>query len=125
MCDDVIHPSLVGDHRLTRRTLGLFVTAIAGTAAIAADRSARSATEQDVAVKTADGTCDAVLFYPSARGRWPAILIWPDVRSLRLLFRDFGRRLVARRAPGGQTCDVAQTERAWAALMQLYRTARA
>jgi len=95
MCDDVIHPGLVDDHRLTRRTFGLLVAATAGSASIAADPGAKPVTEQDVSVKTADGTSDAVLFHPSARGRWPAILAWPDIMGLRPAFRDLGRRLAA------------------------------
>jgi len=95
MCDDVIHPGLVDDHRLTRRTFGLLVAATAGTAAIAADPGARPVTEKAVAVKTADGTADAALFYPSGKGRWPAILVWPDIMGLRPAFRDLGRRLAA------------------------------
>lgn len=95
MCDDVIHPGLVEDHRLTRRTFGLLVAATAGTAAIAADPGARPVTEQDVSIKTADGISDAVLFYPTAKGHWPAVLVWPDIMGLRPAFRDLGRRLAA------------------------------
>jgi len=95
MCDDVIHPGLVDDHRLTRRTFGLLVAATTGTAALAADPGARPVTETDVTVKTADGTADAVLFHPSGKGRWPAVLVWPDIMGLRPAFRDLGRRLAA------------------------------
>ena len=95
MCDDVIHPGLVEDHRVTRRAFGLLVAATAGTAAIGADRGAKPVTEKDVAVTTADGTADAVLFSPSAKGRWPAVLVWPDIMGLRPAFRDLGRRLSA------------------------------
>jgi carboxymethylenebutenolidase len=46
-------------------------------------------------VKTADGACDAVLFHPNARGKWPAVLVWPDIMGLRPAFRDIGRRLAS------------------------------
>jgi carboxymethylenebutenolidase len=46
-------------------------------------------------VKTADGVADAALFYPKGKGKWPAVLLWPDVMSLRPVFRDMGRRLAA------------------------------
>lgn len=95
MCDDVINPGLVDDHRLTRRTFGLLVAATAGTAAIAADPGAKPVTEKDVTVKTPDGQADAILFHPTARGRWPAVLVWPDIMGLRPVFRDLGRRLAA------------------------------
>ena len=52
--------------------------------------------EKDVEVKTADGTCDAVLFHPAGKGTWPAVLIWPDIMGLRPAFRDMGRRLAAK-----------------------------
>ena len=51
--------------------------------------------EKDVEVKTADGTCDAVLFHPAGKGSWPAVLVWPDIMGLRPAFRDMGRRLAA------------------------------
>jgi carboxymethylenebutenolidase len=51
--------------------------------------------ETDVTVKTADGACDAVLFHPAGEGRWPAVLIWPDIMGLRPAFRDMGKRLAA------------------------------
>jgi carboxymethylenebutenolidase len=53
----------------------------------------RQVVERDVQVKTADGTCDAALFYPAGRGSWPAVLMWPDILGLRPVFRDMGRRL--------------------------------
>jgi carboxymethylenebutenolidase len=48
-----------------------------------------------VTVKTPDGTCDAVVFHPATKGKWPAVLIWPDIMGLRPAFRDMGRRLAA------------------------------
>ena len=95
MCDDVINPGLVEDHRLTRRTFGLIVAATAGTAAIAADPGAKRVTEKDVTVTTPDGRCDAVLFAPQGKAKHPAVLVWPDIMGLRPAFRDLGRRLAA------------------------------
>ena len=95
MCDDINHQGLVEDHRLTRRAFGLIAAATAGTAAFAADPGAKPVTERDVTVKTADGQCDAALFYPTGKGHWPAVLVWPDLMGLRPVFRDLGRRLAA------------------------------
>ena len=50
--------------------------------------------ETDVEVKTADGTCDAVFLHPE-KGKYPGVLIWPDSRSLRPVFREIGRRLAS------------------------------
>lgn len=70
------------------------LTAAAGLAAStgvgAADE--RRIVEQDVAIQTADGSCDAAFFHP-ASGTHPGVLIWTDIFGLRPAFREFGRRL--------------------------------
>jgi carboxymethylenebutenolidase len=92
MCDEFIHPGLVTDSRLSRRSFGLMTAAAAGIAGAPA-LAQSSVVEQDVMVKTADGNCDAVLFHPAGQGSWPAVLVWPDIMGLRPAFRDMGRRL--------------------------------
>ena len=92
MCDEFIHPGLVTDTRLSRRSFGL-LTGAAAMAAAAPALAQSNATETDVTVKTPDGNCDAVLFHPQGSGNWPAVLIWPDIMGLRPAFRDMGRRL--------------------------------
>src|SRR6188508_2792823 len=91
MCDEFIHPGLVDDARITRRTFGLMAAAVAGAAHAQAPKSA--VTEQDVTIKTADGNADAALFTPRKAGRFPAVLMWPDIMGLRPAFREMGRRL--------------------------------
>ncbi|HLG56202.1 MAG TPA: dienelactone hydrolase family protein [Vicinamibacterales bacterium] len=49
-------------------------------------------TEQDVTIKTPDGTCDAY-FVHVATGTAPAVLVWPDIFGLRPAFRQMGKRL--------------------------------
>lgn len=93
MCDDDIHPGLVVDPTVSRRAFGLM--AVAATGAAGAARAAVPVVEKDVEIKTADGTADAALYYPEGKGSWPAVLIWPDVMSLRPAFREMGRRLAA------------------------------
>ena len=93
MCDDDIHPGLVQDPSISRRTFGLMTAALTGVATVAhADDAVE---EKDVEIKTPDGVTDAALFYPKGKGKWPAVLLWPDVMSLRPVFRDMGRRLAA------------------------------
>jgi carboxymethylenebutenolidase len=93
MCDDDIHQGLVHDPSVSRRTFGLMAAALTGVATVAhADDTVE---EKDVEVKTPDGVADAALFYPKAKGKYPAVLVWPDVMSLRPVFRDMGRRLAA------------------------------
>jgi carboxymethylenebutenolidase len=91
MCDEFIHPGLVTDSRLSRRTFGLMTAALAGTAGNAMAQS--NVTASDVMVKTADGECDAVLVHPRGDGKWPAVLVWPDIMGLRPVFHDMGERL--------------------------------
>lgn len=91
MCDEFIHPGLIEDSRISRRTFGLIAVAAAGTAQAAAPKAA--VTETDVLIKTPDGTADAALFTPKKAGTYPAVLMWPDIMGLRPAFRDMGRRL--------------------------------
>jgi carboxymethylenebutenolidase len=91
MCDDDIHQGLVEDPTVSRRAFGLMTAAAAGIAGTA--RAAVPVVEKDVEVKTPDGVADAALYYPEGRGTWPAVVIWPDVMSLRPVFREMGRRL--------------------------------
>ena len=98
MCDDDIHPGLVHDPSISRRTFGLLTAALTGVATVA--RADEAVVEKDVEIKTPDGVTDAALFYPKGKGqktggKWPAVLLWPDVLSLRPVFRDMGRRLAA------------------------------
>jgi carboxymethylenebutenolidase len=53
---------------------------------------AQDVTESDVTITTPDGVCDAYFVHPSS-GRHPAVLIWPDILSLRPAFREMGKRL--------------------------------
>lgn len=91
MCDEFIHPGLIEDQRLSRRTFGAITVAAAAITSAAHAQS--GVVEKDVEVKTADGTCDAVLYYPEGQGTAPAVLIWTDILGLRPAFRDMGRRL--------------------------------
>ena len=90
MCDEFIHPGLVEDPRISRRTFGLIAVAAAGAAPAAAPKAA---VDEDVLVPTPDGTADAALFTPKKGGTFPAVLMWPDIMGLRPAFRDMGRRL--------------------------------
>ncbi|MDP3748532.1 MAG: dienelactone hydrolase family protein [Phenylobacterium sp.] len=93
MCDDDIHQGLIDDPSVSRRAFGLMTVAVAGIAGSA--RAAVPVVGKDVEIKTADGLADAALYYPEGKGSWPAVLIWPDVVSLRPVFREMGRRLAA------------------------------
>lgn len=99
MCDDDINPWLPADPAVSRRTFGLGTLGIGAAAAAgltaAQARAQAKVVEKDVTVKTADGEADAALFYPSGKGTWPAVLMWPDIGGLRPVFREMGRRLAS------------------------------
>ena len=100
MCGNGNHQGFIADTSVTRRTVLLTMTAAAAASgiavpALAEDAGARPVTEKDVSVKTADGSADAALFYPSGKGKWPAVLMWPDILGLRPVFREMGKRLAA------------------------------
>lgn len=98
MCGDGNHQGFIRDTSVTRRTMMLTIgaAAVAGAMpALAADAGAMPVMERDVSVKTADGAADAALFVPAGKGRWPAILMWPDILGLRPVFREMGKRLAA------------------------------
>lgn len=94
MCDDDICQVPEAPAPLSRRAFGL---SAAAAAALAATRvqAAETTIEKSVDITTADGVCDAALFHPKGRGRWPAVLIWTDNQGLRPVFRDLGKRLAA------------------------------
>jgi carboxymethylenebutenolidase len=100
MCGDGNHQGIIADTSLTRRTVLLTLSAVAASSgmavpAFAEDAGAKPVSEKDVLVKTADGNADAALFYPAGRGKWPAVLMWPDILGLRPVFREMGKRLAA------------------------------
>jgi len=98
MCGDGNHQGFIADTSLTRRTVLLTIGAVAAAGSVPAfaeEAGARLVTEKDVSVKTADGSADAALFYPSGKGKWPAVLMWPDILGLRPVFREMGKRLAA------------------------------
>jgi carboxymethylenebutenolidase len=56
--------------------------------------SAADLHDADVDIKTPDGTADAYFVHP-AKGKFPAVLVWPDIFGLRPAFKEMARRLAA------------------------------
>ena len=100
MCGNGNHQGRIADTSVTRRTMMLTMSAAAAAAGVAMpafadDPGAKPVTEKDVSVRTADGSADAALLMPAGKGKWPAVLMWPDILGLRPVFREMGKRLAA------------------------------
>src|SRR5580692_9053707 len=77
---------------VTRRQFGAM--ALGAGLSVALPRLANAAQTRgtDVEIKTPDGTADAYFVHP-AKGKFPAVLIWPDIFGLRPAFVDMANRL--------------------------------
>jgi carboxymethylenebutenolidase len=84
----------MSNDELTRRDFVTMTVAAGLAAAAGSDVIAQQAVEQNVAIKTPDGTCDAAFIHP-ASGAHPAVIIWPDAFGLRPSMRDMAKRLAA------------------------------
>lgn len=77
---------------LSRRQFGALGLGVGLSAMLPRLADAADTKESEVEIKTPDGTCDAYLVHP-AKGKFPAVLIWPDIFGLRPAFRQMGKRL--------------------------------
>ena len=81
---------------LSRRTFtvaGACLLALASASCAMVEPQSPSVIQRAVAVATPEGTADALLFYPSRHGRWPAVLVWTDAAGLRPAYSEIGRKL--------------------------------
>jgi carboxymethylenebutenolidase len=77
---------------VTRRRFGAMALGAGLAVALPKLSNAAQTTGMDVEIKTPDGTADAYFVHPAA-GKFPGILIWPDIFGLRPAFRDMATRL--------------------------------
>jgi carboxymethylenebutenolidase len=77
---------------LSRRQFGALTLGAGLVSMLPVTAGAVEVAEAGVDIKTPDGTADAYFAHP-ARGKAPAILMWPDIFGLRPAFRQMGRRL--------------------------------
>jgi carboxymethylenebutenolidase len=77
---------------LSRREFGALTLGAGMVAALPAVANAAEVKEQDVEIKTPDGTADSYFVHP-AKGAAAGVLIWPDIFGLRPAFKQMGRRL--------------------------------
>ena len=79
---------------LSRREFVTLSLAAGLGAATAVSGAELPVVEENVAVKTPDGACDAAFIHPTT-GSYPAVIIWPDAFGLRPAMRDIGKRIAA------------------------------
>ena len=97
MCDDITELENQGfyEKQVSRRDFNLMAggaaisLAFAGCAPVEA---AEGISESDVMIDTPDGTANAFFAHPS-KGAHAAVLIWPDIVSLRPAFKMMAKRL--------------------------------
>src|SRR5258708_3780758 len=77
---------------VSRRRFGAMALAAGLTAAWPGLASAPETRGADVEIKTPDGICDAYVAHP-AKGKHPAVLVWPDIFGLRPAFKEMATRL--------------------------------
>ena len=77
---------------VTRRQFGAMALSAGLVAALPKHANAAQTTRTDVEIKTPDGVADAYFVHP-AKGKFPGVLIWPDIFGLRPTFKDMATRL--------------------------------
>ena len=95
MCDDITeleNQTYFQSHNMNRRNFGKLGVAAATVLALQAHAHPEPVIETEVDIETADGIADAYFVYPAA-GQHAAVVIWPDVMSIRPAFRMMGKRL--------------------------------
>ncbi|MEY4502400.1 MAG: carboxymethylenebutenolidase, partial [Pseudomonadota bacterium] len=90
MCDDL---TAADDAALmSRRDIGLLAAGAGLALLIPSAANALPVRASTVSITTPDGVCDAYFVHP-AKGKHPAVLIWPDIKGLRPAFELMGKRL--------------------------------
>ena len=77
---------------LTRRRFSAMALGAGIVAALPKLANAAETQGTDVEIKTPDGTADAYLVHPKT-GKYPGVLIWPDIFGLRPTFKEMATRL--------------------------------
>lgn len=78
---------------VSRRAFGALAMGVGITMVLPPVANATDLTGADVEIKTPDGTADAYFVHPAGKGKYPGVLIWPDIFGLRPAFKEMARRL--------------------------------
>ncbi len=77
---------------LTRRQFGAMAIGAGFLAMLPKSARAADTTGEEVEIRTPDGVADAYIVHPPG-GKFPGVLIWPDIFGLRPAFRAMATRL--------------------------------
>jgi carboxymethylenebutenolidase len=77
---------------LTRRQFGAMALSAGLVAALPKRADAVETSGADITIKTPDGVTDAYFAHP-IQGKFPGVLIWPDIFGLRPAFKEMATRL--------------------------------
>lgn len=80
------------DAAVSRRRFAAITGAAGLLALLPRPANAKPIAGRDVVIDTPDGKCDAYFVAP-AKGKHPAVLVWPDIMGLRPAFRQMADRL--------------------------------
>jgi len=78
--------------QLSRRRFGVFTLGAGLASMLPAAAGAAWIEEAEVDIKTPDGSADACFVRPG-EGKYPGVVMWPDIYGLRPAFRQMARRL--------------------------------
>ncbi len=95
MCDDLTNKDVeeyIRRNALTRREFNKVGAGAAVAMLLPAVANALDVVEQEVMVETPDGMADCYFVHP-AGGEHAAVIVWPDIVSIRPAFRMMGKRL--------------------------------
>jgi|TARA_B110000483_G_scaffold141911_1_gene169504 carboxymethylenebutenolidase len=96
MCDDLTNASndefLAKSGGISRRRFGQLAAGGSLVAALPSVANAMDVAEDDVMVPMAEGVSDCYFVRP-VTGKHAAIVLWPDIMSIRPAFRQMGKRL--------------------------------
>lgn len=100
MCDETTsetHDKALAARGLSRREFAALgaAAALSACASTGNERPGeQDLTEATVRITTADGIADAFFVHP-AKGKWPGVIMWPDIAGLREAKRIMARRLAS------------------------------
>ncbi|MGH8495467.1 MAG: dienelactone hydrolase family protein [Gammaproteobacteria bacterium] len=95
MCDELTHrdaEEYLARKGLTRRNFNRQAAGATIAALLVRTADAAEIVEQEVLAATPDGEADCYFAHP-ADGKYPGVIVWPDIVGMRPAFRAMGKRL--------------------------------